>query len=59
MATEQLGAYVMVAGAGAMLVLMIGVLGIRRVVWARVLVMLIAFALGLRGLGAITSTRRH
>jgi hypothetical protein len=55
-ATDELGAYTMVAGSPVMLLLTIRVLGIRRVVWALALVLLIAFALGLKGLGPITSS---
>jgi uncharacterized membrane protein len=57
MATEELGVYVMVAGSAAMLVLTIRILGIRRVVWALVLLVLMSLALGLKGLGAITTRR--
>ena len=59
MATEGFGAYVMAAGSAAMLVVTIKILGTRRAMWLLVLLALFALALGLKGLGAITSIRRQ
>jgi hypothetical protein len=59
MTTEEFGAYVIGAGYAATLVIAIKAFGIRRVLWFLIAIVVVAFALGLRTLGAITSSRRH
>ena len=58
MAAEGIGTYMMMATCGLMLVMVIKLLGIGRVVGLMVVLVMVAFALGLKSLGAIRSGRR-
>jgi hypothetical protein len=56
MAAEGIGTYLMAAGCGVLLAIKVS--GIRRVVGLFVVLVLVAFALCLKSLGAVTSGRR-
>ena len=58
MASEEIGAYTLVAGYGLVLVATVRALGIRRILWLLVATVVVGFALGLKSLGAIVSGAR-
>ena len=58
MASEEIGAYALVAGYGLVLVATIRALGIRRILGLLVATVIVGFALGLKSLGAIVSDAR-
>ncbi len=58
MASEEIGAYALVAGYGLVLVATVRALGIRRILWLLVATAVVGFALGLKSLGAIVSGAR-
>jgi len=58
MASEEIGAYALVAGYGLVLVATVKALGIRRILWLLVATVVVGFALGLKSLGAIVSGAR-
>ena len=58
MASEEIGAYALVAGYGLVLVATVRALGIRRILWLLAATVIVGCALGLKSLGAIVSGGR-
>jgi hypothetical protein len=56
---QELSAMVFVAGYGVLLLIAVKIFGLRRVLWAVGLVVVLAIAVAFRTLGAVTGGRRY